>query len=108
MKYNLNLKSKDPNAPHVTFTHLIVKAVAWGFYKQRRDIGHIMFGFFKPATKIGYTVLCDQENGKDLVPITIWDAHSMPLEDIAKFLNEKVGKAKKNKDKDFTKATAPF
>lgn len=92
----------------MTFTHLIVKAVAWGFHKQRRDIGHIVFGYFKPAKQIGYTVLCDQEGGKDLVPITIWDCHDKPLEEIAKFLNEKVQKAKRGTDKEFTKATAPF
>jgi hypothetical protein len=107
-KYNANLKKQDPNAPHVTFTHLLVKGLAWGCHKQRRDIGHIVFGFFKPAKQIGYTVLCDQDGGKDLVPITIWDAHNKPLEEIARFLNEKVNKAKKNTDKDFIKATAPF
>jgi pyruvate/2-oxoglutarate dehydrogenase complex dihydrolipoamide acyltransferase (E2) component len=107
-KYNTESKKKDPNAPHITFTHLIVKAVAWGCHKQRRDIGRIVFGFFKPTKSIGYTVLCDQGGGKDLVPITIWDAHSKSLEEISIFLTARVAKAKSNTDVEFTKATAPF
>ena len=97
-KYNAKLKKEDPNAPHITFTHFMVKAIAWGCHKQRRDMGRIMFGFFKPAKQIGYTVVCDQGGGKDLVPITIWDAHNKSLVEIATFLNEKVSKAKSNTD----------
>jgi hypothetical protein len=96
-KYNTENKKKDSNHPHISFTHLAVKAIAWGCHKQRRDMGRIMFGYFKPSKSIGYTVLCDQ-GGKDLVPITIWDAHSMTLEEISLFLTARVLKAKNNTD----------
>ena len=89
-------------------THLIVHAVGWAAYKQRRDIGRILFGFFKPEKSIGITVLCDQGGGKDLVPVTIWDVHQKEVKDIALELNGKVGKAKNNKDKEFNEGTKFF
>lgn len=88
--------------------HLITKAVAWGAHKQRRDIGRIVFGFFRPAKSIGITILCNQEGGRDLVPVTIWDAHTKSLLSIAKDLSVRVEKAQKNTDKDFTNASKPF
>lgn len=67
-----------------------------------------MFGFFRPAKEIGITILCDQDGGKDLVPVTIWDAHAKSLLSIAKDLTCRVDRAKKNTDKDFTNASKPF
>jgi len=66
-------------------------------------MGRIQFGYFKPSKSLGYTILCDQDGGKDLVPITIWDPQTKSLEEIAAFLNAKVLMAKKNTDRDFTK-----
>ncbi len=62
----------------ITFNTIIVKAMAWGAWKCRKDFGHIVFGFYRPCKELGLTVLCDS-NGKDLVPITIWNAHEMSL-----------------------------
>ena len=95
---NKDLKN-DPNRK-VTFNHIMVKAVAWGAWKQRRDWGRIVFGFFKPCKEMGVTVLCDQ-GGKDLVPVTIWNAHDMTVPEIALYLNNKVYKAKTGTDKEF-------
>jgi len=33
-----------------------------------------------------------------LVPVTLWDAHEMTLLELAKKINEKIDRAKKNKD----------
>ena len=88
--------------------HLLTKAIAWGCWKQRRDMGRIVFGYFKPTKSIGYTVLCDQGNGKDLVPMTIWDVHTKSLLTIAKDLSVRAKKAKTNTDEEFTNASKPF
>lgn len=85
----------------------MIKAMAWGAWKQRRDWGRIVFGFFRPLKELGITVLCDQ-GGKDLVPVTIWNAHEMTLQEIALYLNEKIIKAKQNKDKEFKESTKIF
>lgn len=82
----------------ITVTHVFALASAWGLFKMRRDVGRLPFGTFKHSKKIGTTILCDVEGGKDLVPITIWDAHTMTILEIAKKLNEKVDRAKKGKD----------
>jgi len=75
-------------------THVMGHGLAWGLYKMRRDIGRITFGYFTHHKKIGVTVLVDVDGGKDLVPITIFDAHKITVVDFAKQCNEKVGKAK--------------
>ena len=46
--------------------------------------------------------------GKDLVPVTIWNAHEMSLGEIAEFFNAKVLRAKQNKDKEFNESTKIF
>ena len=80
-------------------------AVAWSLYKMRRDVGRIPYGFFKASKKLGVTVLVDVEGGKDLVPVTIWDAHQMSIFDIAKKCHEIVQKAKVGKDKAHNEST---
>jgi hypothetical protein len=67
-----------------------------------------VFGFFKPAKSIGITIICNQDGGRDLVPVTIWDTHTKSLLSIAKDLSIRVNRAKNNTDKDFTKAAKPF
>lgn len=89
----MNKNIGDDLSKKVTFNHVMVKAIAWGAWKQRRDWGRIVFGFFKPCKELGITVLCDQ-GGKDLVPVTIFNAHEMTLQEIALYLNGKVIKAK--------------
>jgi hypothetical protein len=74
-------------------------AVAWGLYKQRRDIGRLTLGAFKRSKKLGVTVLVDVAGGTDLVPITLWDAHKMTLIELATFVQARVDKARAGKDK---------
>ena len=61
---------------------------------MRRDIGRLPWGTFKAAKKLGVTVLVDVEGGKDLVPVTIWDAHKMTIFEIAKQVSTRVQRAK--------------
>jgi hypothetical protein len=70
----------------ITFTHVLAHAIAWGMYKQRRDIGRITLGAFRRSKKLGVTVLVDVEGGTDLVPVTVWDAHKMTLIELAKYM----------------------
>ena len=73
---------------------------------MRRDVGRLPFGTFKHSKKIGVTVLVDVEGGKDLIPVTLWDAHNMTIFEIATKCAERVGKAKKGKDERHNKSTA--
>ena len=41
-------------------------------------------------------MLVDVEGGKDLVPVTLWDAHKESVTDIAKNTNELVLRTKRN------------
>ncbi len=84
---------------HITLTHVMTHACCWALYKMRRDVGRMPWGTFKSSKKMGVTVLCDVEGGKDLVPVTIWDGHKMTIFEIAKSIAERVAKAKKGKDK---------
>ena len=59
-------------------------ALAWAIYKQRRDIGRISWGSFKRSKKLGVTVLVDFQGGKDLIPVTVWDGHTMTIIEFAK------------------------
>ena len=70
-------------------THVVTIAAAWGLYKMRRDVGRLPFGTFKAAKKFGVTVLVDVEGGKDLVPITLWDAHKMSIFEVAEIITAK-------------------
>ena len=65
---------------------------------MRRDVGRLPWGTFKKSERMGVTVLCDVDNGKDLVPVTINDGHKMTVFELAKFCGEKVKKAKTGKD----------
>ena len=98
----LNEEQKDV---HITLTHVLALGAAWGIYKMRRDIGRLPFGTFKAAKKLGVTILCDVEGGKDLVPVTIWDAHKMTIFEIAKFITARVQRAKTGKDDRHNKST---
>ena len=73
-------------------------SAAWGLYKMRRDVGRLPWGTFRATKKIGVTVLCDVQGGKDLVPVTIWDAHNMTIFEVAKYITERVQRAKAGKD----------
>lgn len=57
---------------------------------------------------VGLTVLVDVEGGSDLIPVTLWDFENDSVIDIAKKLNEKVMRAKTNKDKDHSESTQLF
>ena len=43
-------------------------------------------------------MLVDYEGGKDLVPVTLWNAHETSLLDMAKNINQKIVNAKNAKD----------
>ena len=90
---------------HITLTHVFALGAAWGIYKMRRDIGRLPWGTFKAAKKLGVTVLVDVQGGKDLVPVTIWDAHKMTIFEVAKKISERVKRAKDGKDDRHNKST---
>ena len=87
-------------------THLLAHAVAWGMYKMRRDVGHLPFGPFRNSKELGITILVDVEGGKDLVPVTVMDAHNLSLKELAQKILERVQKAKQGKDSEHNKGTA--
>ena len=99
----MNEEQKDV---HITMTHVMTLACCWGLYKMRRDVGHLPFGTFKSDKRMGVTVLCDVEGGKDLVPVTVWDGHKMTIFELAKFITAKVARAKKGQDKQHNESTA--
>ena len=90
---------------HITMTHVITHACCWALYKMRRDVGRMPWGTFKAQKKMGVTVLCDVEGGKDLVPVTVWDGHKMTIFQVAEFVAAKVGRAKKGQDKQHNEGT---
>ena len=98
----LNEERKDIR---ITLTHVMALGAAWGIYKMRRDIGRLPFGTFKAAKKLGVTILVDVEGGKDLVPVTIWDAHKMTVFEIAEYIGARVNRAKSGKDDRHNKST---
>lgn len=89
----------------VTLTHVLGHAYGWGLYKIRRDMGRVAFGVFSHSKKIGLTILCDVDGGKDLVPVTIFDIHKLSVIEYAKKCTEKIGKAKGGKDTSHKKST---
>ena len=98
----LNEQQKDV---HITLTHVFTLGAAWGIYKMRRDIGRLPWGTFKAAKKLGVTVLVDVQGGKDLVPVTVWDAHKLTIFEVAKIISERVKRAKDGKDDRHNKST---
>lgn len=73
---------------------------------MRRNVGRISWGFFKHDKSVGTSCLVNVNDGSDLVPVTLWDAHKISLLEFAKQTNEKIGRARVGKDKDHKKATA--
>lgn len=53
-------------------------------------------------------MLVDSGSGKDLVPVTLFEAQNDSLIDIAKITNERVMRAKNNTDKEHNKMTQAF
>ena len=86
----------------------MAKALAMGCYKVRRDIGRIRWGYFQRSKDIGVVVLVDVEDGRDLVPVNLWNAHKDDVVTIAKKLNEMVGRTKRNQNKEHTEVTKIF
>lgn len=99
----LNEEQKDV---HVTMTHVMAHAAAWGLYKMRRDVGRLPFGFFKKSKKHGVTILVDVQGGRDLIPLTVWDAHEMTIFELAKSITDRVSRAKTGDVKSHNKQTA--
>jgi hypothetical protein len=83
---------------HYTLTHLLGHAMAWGAWKMRRDIGRIAWGTFRHSKNVGVTCLVEVDGGKDLVPVTLFNAHEMTLKEFALKINEKIQRAKAKKD----------
>ncbi len=90
----------------VTMTHLLGHALGWGLHKMRRDVGRLTWGYFSHSKKLGITCLVDVEGGSDLVPITIFDAHTLTVIEFAKICAEKVNRAKNKKDAVHNQSTA--
>ena len=76
-----------------TMTHICGHALAIGLYKMRRDVGRFVWGYFRHTKRIGTTCLVNIEGGQDLVPVTLWDAHEMTLQEFAIKINEKIKRA---------------
>ena len=74
-------------------THITAYGMALGMYQNRRDIGRLVWGYFKHSKKLGITVLVDVENGRDLIPVTVWDAHQGTIHEFAAKMNEKIKRA---------------
>jgi hypothetical protein len=87
---------------------LISKGIAVGIHKMRRDIGRIKWGSFQRAEHLGLSVLVDVEGGKDLVPVTFWDAQDNSIQDIAKTCNDLVNRTKSNQNKEHNDVTKIF
>jgi len=98
--------NEEQQEVHVTITHVFTLAAAWGMYKMRRDVGRLPWGTFKHSKKIGVTVLVDRDGGKDLVPVTLWDGHKMSVIEIAKFMSQRVQRAKSGNDAAHNKSTS--
>lgn len=92
----------------ITITHLFAYAAVKGIHKARRDMGRISWGFFKRSKRLGFSVLVNVEGGSDLVPVTIWDGHTMTLLELAKYITAKVDRARQRKDATHEKSTASF
>lgn len=52
--------------------------------------------------------MVDAENGKDLIPVTIFEGHNDSIFELSKKLTEKVQLAKNNKDKAHSEITKVF
>ena len=89
----------------ITITHVVAKALAMGAYKIRRDIGRIKWGYFQRSKDIGVVVLVDVEEGRDLIPANLWNAHKDDVITIAKKLNEMVVRNKRNQNKEHSDVT---
>lgn len=105
-KLNEEQKLLGDQGVRVTMTNLMGYALAHALFKMRRNVGRIKWGFFKHDKKCGTTLLADVGNGKDLVPVTIWDGHKISLLEFAKYINDKVIRAKSGKDEEHKKSTA--
>lgn len=112
-------KLNDEQSEHkITVTHLTTKAVAVAISKMRRDIGRIKWGYviesdlislqFQKADKLGITILVDVDGGKDLVPVTIWEAQDHSVLQIAKDCNEIVMKTKNKNNIEHNDVTKIF
>jgi len=97
--------NEEQKEVRVTMTAIFTLAAGWGLHKMRRDVGRLPWGFFRADKQMGVTVLVDVEGGKDLCPVTIWDAHKMTIIEVAKFINDKVQRAKKGKDENHNNST---
>ena len=52
---------------------MVVRALALGLAKFPEIKGHLKFGNFDEAEKLGMIVVSNVESGKDLVPIEFYD-----------------------------------
>lgn len=91
--------NEEQKETKITMTHICGYGLAIGMHKIRRDVGRIVWGYFKHSKSIGVTCLVCVEGGTDLVPVTLWDAHKMTLLEFAKAINVKIGGAQKKTDK---------
>ena len=93
---------------HYTLTHVLGMGTAWGLWKMRRDVGRLSWGRFRHQKKVGITILCEVDGGKDLVPCTFYNAHEMTIKEFAEAINAKVARAKAKKDEIHNAQTGMF
>lgn len=101
----LNKKNSAQDSTKITITHVIGMAIAKGLKEVEEHVGHVQWGNFKKDDQIGCTILVDVDNGADLVPVTIWNAHDISIEEFAKKCNEKAERARKKQDKQHNEST---
>lgn len=71
LQYKEKLSSET--GTKVTLTHILVRALALGLAKFPEIQGHLKFGNFDQAEKLGMVVASNVDSGKDLVPIEFHD-----------------------------------
>lgn len=92
---------KYPEA-RVSYTHIMLKALAYSLKQVKGLNSTIAFGNFIPIDDIDITCLVDIE-GKNLATMVVKDCHRLNILEIKKQISGKVAKLKTRKNKDFNK-----
>eukprot|EP01017_Pseudomicrothorax_dubius_P024550 TRINITY_DN2608_c0_g1_i15.p1 TRINITY_DN2608_c0_g1~~TRINITY_DN2608_c0_g1_i15.p1 ORF type:complete len:306 (+),score=79.56 TRINITY_DN2608_c0_g1_i15:125-1042(+) len=100
-------KKMNPDAPVLTHTHIIIKAIANSIAANPDINGRITFGKFLPYEHADIACLIDIA-GKDLGAVTIEKADTMTIKEIAAYLNDLAKKTKKNENKEHKKRVGPL
>jgi len=99
MAYLKQLNEQNPDV-HITMTHLVAHALALGLHEIRQHVGYLLLGQFSSAEQIGLTCLVNLNEGKDLAPVTLFDAHNLTVAEYARQCTAHVERVKAKKDSD--------